>query len=205
MQPDRPPRVRGGSRHIWTLVAVGLLLTACQPPSVHLTPVIPTQHPLPYSATIRLADLSAYAVEPGATLTTDPRLQNFVSPVKSGSSLSPEQWEAAVLDYISARQTFRRVNGKAATDIVLTLHVFVYMDPGVEFKFNHTYVAKTEAVLSDPQNGRAVTHYSGLGKAIGPVSRSSPEDDQPPIEEAVRASLNDVFGKIESDARIASL
>jgi hypothetical protein len=37
------------------------------------------------------------------------------------------------------------------------------------------------------------------------VSRNSPEDDQPPIKKAVRASWNDVFGKIESDARLAQL
>lgn len=210
MRPDTPPCKSCRSVRIWTVAAVGLLLIACQFPSVpslSVLPasVVPTQHALPYSATIRLADLSAYAVEPGATLKTDPRLQNFIAPAGSVSSLSPEQWEAAVLDYVIARQTFRQVNGKEPTDIVLTLHIFVYIDPGVEFKFNHTYVARTEAVLSDPQSGRALTHYSGLGKAIGPVSRTSPEDDQPPIKKAVRASWNDVFGKIESDARLAQL
>ena len=85
------------------------------------------------------------------------------------------------------------------------LRVFIYIDPGLEFKFNHTYVARTDAVLSDPQSGRTMTHYSGLGKAIGPVSRGSQEDDRPPINRAVQAALNDLFGKIESDARLASL
>jgi hypothetical protein len=50
-----------------------------------------------------------------------------------------------------------------------------------------------------------MVHYSGLAKAIGPVSRASKEDDQPPINNKIQASLNDLFDKMESDTRLASL
>ena len=186
-------------------IAACLLLAACQSLSFHPAPVVPTKQPLPYSARIRLADLAAYTVEPGATMRTDPRLANFVTPAGSLPPLSQKQWETAVLDYVTARQTFRRVTDKGPADIALALRVFIYIDPGLEFKFNHTYVARTEAILSDPHNGRTLTHYTGLGKAVGPVSRGSKEEDQPPINQSVQASLNDLFDKIESDTRLASL
>ncbi|HET6675308.1 MAG TPA: hypothetical protein VFG71_08215 [Nitrospiraceae bacterium] len=84
---ERPHACRRSVR-IATVAAIGFLAAACQSLSLHPAPVVPTQHPLPYSARIRLADLSAYAVEPGATLRTDPRIQNFVAPAGPLPSLS---------------------------------------------------------------------------------------------------------------------
>lgn len=205
MESDISAPPRRGSLRAWAVIATGLSLAACQSLSFHPAPVVPTKHPLPYSAKMRLVELSAYAVEPGATLKTDPRIQNFVAQTGSVPSLSQKQWETAVLDYVTARQTFRRVSDDGPADLALALSVFIYIDPGLGFMFNHTYVARTEAILSDPHSGRPMTHYSGLGKAIGPVSRGSKEDDQPPINKSVQAALNDLFDKIESDTRLAAL
>jgi len=120
-------------------------------------------------------------------------------------SLSPKQWETAVLDYVTARQTFRRVTDNGPADITLVLRVFIYIDPGLSIDYNHIYMARAEATVLDPHSGRLVTQYTGLGKAVGPVSRSSKEEDQPPINKSVQAALNDLFDKIESDTRLASL
>jgi hypothetical protein len=186
-------------------LAACLLLAACQSLSFQPAPVVPTKQPLPYSARIRLADLAAYVVEPGATMGTDPRIANLVTPGGSVPALSQQKWEAAVLDYVTARQTFRRVTDNGPADIALALRVFVYIDPGLSIDYNHIYMARAEATISDPQSGRLLTQYTGLGKAIGPVSRNSKEADQPPINKSVQAALNDLFDKLESDTRLASL
>jgi hypothetical protein len=182
-----------------------LLLAACHSVSFQPAPVVPTKQPLPYSARIRLADLAAYAVEPGATMGTDPRLPNFVTPGASVPSLSQKDWETAVLDYVTARQTFRRVTDNGPADIALILRMFIYIDPGLSIDYNHIYVARAEATITDPHNGRPLTQYTGLGKAVGPVSRGSKEEDQPPINKSVQAALNDLFDKMESDTRLAAL
>ena len=102
-------------------LAACFALAACQSLSFQPAPVVPTKKPLPYSVRIRLADLAAYAVEPGATMRTDPRLPNFVTPGSAVPSLSQKQWETAVLDYVTARQTFRRVTDNGPADIALAL------------------------------------------------------------------------------------
>lgn len=184
-------------------LALLLFLGACHSLSFHPAPVVPTKHPLPYSAKIRLLEVAAYPVEPGSTMKTDPSLQNFVAHTGSVPSLPQKEWETAVLDYVTARGTFPRVSADGPADIALALRVFIYIDPGVSIDYNHIYMARTDAVLSDPKTGRPVNRYSGLGKAVGPISRRSKDDDQPPINKAVQAALNDLFDKIESDSRLA--
>jgi hypothetical protein len=70
--------------------------------------------------------------------------------------------------------------------------------------YNHIYMARAEATVLDPHSGRPVTSTRAW-KAVGPVSRSSKEVDQPPINKSVQAALNDLFDKIESDTSLASL
>jgi hypothetical protein len=123
----------------------------------------------------------------------------------STPSLSVKQWETAVQDYVTARQTFRKVVESGPSDIGMAMRIFIYIDPGAGFKFNHTYVARADATVTDPRTGRALMGYSGLGKAVGPVSRGSKEDDEGPINRSVQAALNDLFSKLETDKRLASL
>ncbi len=198
-------------------IMLSLFLPAChsqpspsaQSPLAPLTfppaPVIPTTHPLPYSAQIQVLQISAYSVQPGATLTTDPRTQNFIDPFGTVPPLSPEEWKATVVDYVAARQTFRRISTTEQSDLTLALRVFVYVDPGMEDDFNYTYVAKADANLIDPRNGRVMAPYSGFGKAFGPVSRTSMEVDKLMLNQSLHSALNDLFDKIESDTQLASL
>ena len=202
-----------------TLVAVilSLLLSACHsqpsPPAqaslAPLTfppaPVIPTRHPLPYSAQIHVLQISAYSVQPGATLTTDPRTQHFIDPFGTVPPLSREEWKATVLDYVAARQTFRSISAAEPSDLALVLRMSVYIDPGMADDFNYTYVTKADADLIDPQNGRVMEYYSGFGKAFGPVSRTSMEVDKFMLNQSLHSALNDLFDKIESDTQLASL
>jgi hypothetical protein len=167
--------------------------------------VIPTKHHLPYSAQIEVLQISAYSVQPGATLTTDPRTQNFIDPFGTVPPLSREDWKATILDYVAARQTFRRISTTERSDLTLALRMFVYVDPGMEDDFNYTYVTKADANLIDPQNGRVIAHYSGFGKAFGPVSRTSMEVDKFMLNRSMHSSLNDLFDKIESDTQLALL
>src|SRR5688500_18254320 len=90
-----------------SVVITCLLFFGCAGISFHPAPVVPTKQHLPYSAQVRLVELGVYAVEPGATMRTDPQLQNFVIHASSAPNLSQKQWEKAVLDYLTARQTFR--------------------------------------------------------------------------------------------------
>lgn len=198
-------------------VILSLLLQAChsQPsPPVQASlapltfppaPVIPTKHSLPYSAQIQVLQISAYSVQPGATLTTDPRTQNFIDPFGTVPPLSREEWKATVLDYVAARQTFRRISTTEPSDLTLALRMFVYVDPGMADDFNFTYVTKADANLIDPRNGRVMEHYSGFGKAFGPVSRKSMEIDKFMLNQSLHSALNNLFDKIESDTQLASL
>lgn len=104
-------------------------------------------------------------------------------PTRTVPNLSQEQWEKAVLDYLTARQTFRKVVEDGPSDIGMILRIFVYIDPGVGFKFNHTYVARADATMIEPRTGRAVSNYAGLGKAVGPVSRGSKERRRRPDQQ----------------------
>ncbi len=168
-------------------------------------PVVATPHQLPYSVKLKLGPLGAFIVEPGATMIADPGLQNHVlSPVDS--LVSPrEQWETAILQYVAARQTFRRVVKEGTADLDLELWGTIYIDPSQAFDFNYIYAARVDAFFKDPRNGRLLKSYSGFGKAVGEVARGGKDDDKRPVNRAVHAALNDLFGKMEQDRRLASL
>lgn len=191
-------------RRIVTCMAIGIVTLAigCNTLPFHPAPVVPTKSPLPYTAQVRLTELAAYLVEPGATLRQDPNLQNTVTLAKSVPAISAQEWDKSIVDYVTARQTFRKIVPDGRADVMVVLRIFIFIDPGVGFKFSHTYVAKADAVLKDPHNGMSLATYAGLGKAFGVVSRDSREDDKGPINKSVQAALNDLFGKIEGDRRI---
>lgn len=193
------------TRRIWRTGCLCLLLVGCTGPSFQLAPIVPTKQQLPYSAQLRLVELAAYTVEPGATLRSDPQLQNYVTQTAATSFLSAKQWEQTVLDYMRARQTFRKVVEKGSADIRMDLRVFVYIDPGVKKEFNHTYIARADTLVTDPLTGGAVANYSGFGKATGPASNDLKEADEGLMRKSVRAALNDLFSKIETDKRLVSL
>lgn len=202
----RTPRSRVSPR-----LPVGLaplligLLAGCATIPFDPAPVVPTKHQLPYSVRLKLGPLGAFMVEPGATMIADPGLQNHVlSPVDS--LVSPrERWEAAILQYVTARQTFRRLIKEGTADLDLELWGTIYIDPSRAFDFNYIYAARVDALLKDPRNGRLLTSYSGFGKAVGEVARGGKDDDKQPVNRALHAALNDLFGKMEHDRRLASL
>jgi hypothetical protein len=207
---ERNIRGRGRSRRgaAVRLIALFVLvcgLTACNHIMLDPTPVVPTRQPLPYSARIQLTDMGAYLVQPGATMIPDPRLQNYVTGKLPSLDRAKPQWAQAVLDYLATRKTFRQAVKEGPADLLMTLRVFVYVDPSVSFKFNHVYVAKVDGALRDPRNGRALIEYVGKGKAFGGVIRGGKDDDREPINRAVRAALNDLFGKLERDQRLEHL
>jgi hypothetical protein len=196
---------RGAGIRSLSLVVLGCSLAACNYILLDPTPVVPPGQSVPYSARLELTDVGAYLVQPGATMIVDPHLQNHVTAKVSSLDRAKPQWEQAVLDYLAARKTFRQVVKEGPADLLMTLRVFVYVDPSVSFKFNHVYVAKVDGTLRDPRNGRALIEYVGKGKAFGEVSRSGKDDDKEPINLAVRAALNDLFGKLERDRRLEHL
>jgi hypothetical protein len=197
-----------------TAVLLDLLLSACVSMPFAPAAVVPTVHPLPYSAQIQVVEISSYPVQRGATLTTDPRTQNFAEQISSIPPLLQEQWKKTILDYVALRQTFRRISTTEQSDVTLALRVFFYVDPAVEDDFNYTYLAKAHANLIDPQTGRVVTHYTGFGKRFSPSARRSMEDAQTMLDpslhsalldQSLYSALNDLFDKIESDTQLASL
>lgn len=187
---------------ICIVMGLATLAIGCTTLTFHPAPVVPTKSSLPYTAQVHLSELAAYLLEPGATLLTNPNLQDMVRQARSVPSLSAQEWDKSILDYVTARQTFRKVVRDGRADVIVALRIFLYIDPGLGFKFNHTYIAKADAALKDPHNGRVLATYAGFGKAIGVVSRGSREDDEGPINKSVQAALNDLFGKLETDKRI---
>lgn len=157
--------------------------------------VVPTTSPLPYSVTVRLAEIEAYNVEPGATMVADPRIENKVTGIAQPISKAKKEWERSITDYLAARKTFTYLSTDSQTDLDLSMRLNIYVDPSVMSDFNHVYVARIDATLAEGSSKRPLSKYIGFGKTAG-------EDDRGPINLAVQAALNDLFGKIENDQRL---
>jgi hypothetical protein len=172
------------------------LLLACSQMVYQPAPVVPTTSPLPYSATVRLAEIEAYTVEPGATMIADPRIENKVTGVRQPLSKARKEWERSITDYLAARKTFTYLSTDSQTDVDLSMRLNIYVDPSVMSEFDRVYVARIDATLAEASTKRPVSRYMGLGKSSGD------DDDHGPINLAVQAALNDLFGKIENDQRL---
>ena len=160
------------------------------------SPVVPTNSPLPYSATVRLIEIEAYSVEPGATMVADPRIENKVTGVRLPLSKAKKEWERSISEYLAARKTFSYLSTDSQTDLHLSMRLNIYVDPSVMSDFNRVYVARIDAALAESPTKRPLWKYLGFGKAAGD------DDDQGPINVAVQGALNDLFGKIENDPRL---
>jgi hypothetical protein len=158
--------------------------------------VVPTNSPLPYSATVRLAEIEAYSVEPGATMVADPRIENKVTGLRQPLSKAKKEWERSVTEYLAARKTFTYLSSDSQTDLDLSMRLNIYVDPSVMSGFNRVYVARIDATLAESSTKRLLSQYLGFGKAMGD------DDDQGPINVAVQSALNDLLGKIENDQRL---
>ena len=90
---------------------------------------------------------------------------------------------------------------KGPADIGMDVRIFIYTDPGVQSKFRQTYFARSEASLTNLHTSGAI-NYSGLGKATGETSKDSNEADAGLPRMSIRATLNDLFSKIENDKRL---
>lgn len=173
-----------------------LVLLSCSQMVYQPAPVVPTTLPLPYSATVRLVDIEAYSVEPGATMIADPRIENRVTGVRQPLSKAKKEWERSITEYVAARKTFAYLSTDSQTDLDLSMRLHIYVDPSVMSDFDRIYVARIDATLGEPSTKRPLSRYLGFGKAAGD------DDDRGPINLAVQSALNDLFGKIESDPRL---
>jgi hypothetical protein len=180
---------------------VAFLVAGCSSLVFQPAPVVPTKSPLPYSAKVKLSQVEAYMVKPGATMIADPHIENHVTGVSNSIGNTKKEWEKSVADYLAARKTFTYLSTDSQTDLDLTMQLHIYIDPGVQYKFNHVYVVRIDATFTDPRTGQ-LNSYLGLGKSAGDVVRGGKEDDQGPINSAVQSALNDLFGKIENDLRL---
>ena len=173
-----------------------LLNLSCSQVVYQPSPVVPTSSPLPYSATARLIEIEAYSVEPGATMVADPRIENKVTGVRLPLSKAKKEWERSITEYLAARKTFIYLSTDSQTDLDLSMRLHIYVDPSVDSQFNRVYVARIDATLAESPTKRPLSKYLGFGKSAGD------DDDQGPINLAVQAALNDLFGKIENDPRL---
>jgi hypothetical protein len=179
---------------------MAFLVAGCSGLVFQPAPVVPTNSPLPYSAKVKLSQVEAYTVKPGATMLADPHIENHVTGVSNSLGNAKKEWEKSITDYLAARKTFTYLSMDSQTDLELTMRLHIYIDPGVLYKFNHVYIARIDATLTDPRTGK-LNSYLGLGKSTGDVVRGGKEDDQGPINNAVQSALNDLSGKIENDLR----
>jgi hypothetical protein len=179
---------------------MAFLVAGCSGLVFQPAPVVPTNSPLPYSAKVKLSQVEAYTVKPGATMLADPHIENHVTGVSNSLGNAKKEWEKSITDYLAARKTFTYLSMDSQTDLELTMRLHIYIDPGVLYKFNHVYIARIDATLTDPRTGK-LNSYLVLGKSTGDVVRGGKEDDQGPINNAMQSALNDLSGKIENDLR----
>lgn len=184
-----------------SLMFMAFLVAGCSSLVFQPDPVVPTNSPLPYSAKVKLSQVEAYMVKPGATMIADPHIENHVTEVSNSLGNAKKEWEKSIADYLAARKTFTYLSMDSQTDLELTMRLHIYIDPGVQYKFNYVYIARIDAALTDPRTGQ-LNSYLGLSKSAGDVVRGGKEDDQVPINSAVQSALNDLFGKIENDLRL---
>jgi hypothetical protein len=190
-----PMRLRTSGPVLLPAFALLLLCLSCSQLVYQPGAVVPTTAPLPYSATVKLAEIEAYNVEPGATMVADHRIENKVLGVHRSLSKAKKEWERSITDYLAARKTFTYLSTDSQTNLDLSMRLNIYVDPSVMSDFDHVYVARIDAVLVESATKRPLSKYVGFGKATG-------DDDQGPIHFAVQAALNDLFGKIETDQRL---
>jgi hypothetical protein len=190
-----PARLWTSGAFLLPVFALLLLSLSCSKLVYQPGAVVPTPSPLPYSATLRLAEIEAFNVEPGATMVTDPRIENKVTGIAQPISKAKKEWERSITDYLAARKTFTYLATDSQTDLDLSMRLNIYVDPSVMSDFNHVYVARIDAILAQGSSKRPLAKYIGFGKTTG-------EDDRGPINLAVQAALNDLFGKIENDQRL---
>jgi hypothetical protein len=191
-----PGRLRTSGSLLLPVFTSLLLTLSCSPQLVYQPgAVVPTASPLPYSATVRLTEIEAYQVEPGATMVADPRIENRVTGVAQPLGKAKKDWERSIADYLAARKTFTYLSTDSQTDLDLSMRLNIYIDPSVDSDFDHVYVARIDATLLEASGKRALSKYIGFGKATG-------QEDRGPINFAVQAALNDLFGKIENDQRL---
>jgi hypothetical protein len=189
-------RLRTSGRVLLPTFAALLLSLSCSELVYQPGAVVPTTAPLPYSATVRLAEIEAYNVEPGATMVADPRIENKVLGVRRSLSKAKKEWERSITDYLAARKTFTYLSTDSQTNLDLSMRLNIYVDPSVMSDFHRVYVARIDAALTESPTKRPLSKYVGFGKATGD------DDDQGPINFAVQSALNDLFGKIENDQRL---
>lgn len=193
----RPMRARFQTRGFALLPMLGCvaLSFSCSQLVYHPDAVVPTASPLPYSATVRLADIEAYNVEPGATMVADPRIENRVTGIAQPLGKAKKEWERSIIDYLAARKTFTYLSSDSQTDLDLSMRLNIFIDPSVESDFARVYIARIDATLKQPSSKRPLAKYTGFGKATG-------SEDRGPVNRAVQAALNDLLGKIETDQRL---
>ena len=204
----RPPHSGSGKLTgflLLTLLVLVATVTACSKIPFAPATVVPTKASLPYTATVELATIGAYLVQPGATMSPDPNLQNRITAPVPALTSDKEAWEQALVDYVVSRRTFRTVVKQGASNIRLAIRMLIYIDPSLGFKFNTIYVARAAGTLSDATTGRVLREYSGFGKSVGVVRRTGTDDDKTPVNQAVHGALSDLFGKLESERPLNEL
>ena len=125
-----------------TLLVLVATVTACSKIPFAPATVVPTKASLPYTATVELATIGAYVVQPGATMSPDPNLQNRITAPVPALTSDKEAWEQALVDYVVSRRTFRTVVKQGASNIRLAIRMLIYIDPSLGFKSNTIYVAR---------------------------------------------------------------
>ncbi len=195
-------RILGGRLGV-SLLVMGLPFSwaACANLAYSPAPVVPTNQPLPYSATVTLAQVEAYTIRPGAIMTPDPALAHQVTSFSNSAGPSRADWEHAIVRYLEARHTFARVAPPGQADVELVMHVNVYIDPSVDDQFREVYVARVDALVTDPRTRVVYLSFTGDGKA----PRHDRDKAYQPVNQVVQAALNDLFGKMEQDAGMLRL
>ncbi len=183
------------------MIIVPFLFVACTNLVYAPAAVVPTTQPLPLTATVTLPQVEAYTVRPGAILTADPALAHHVMRVSDSVAPSRADWEHAILRYLEARKTFTRVTPRPPADVELVMHVNVYIDPSVDEQFREVYIARVDALVTDPRTHAVYRSFTGDGK----TPRHDRDPAYQPINQVVQAALNDLFGKMEQDPGMVAL
>ncbi|MEX5215130.1 MAG: hypothetical protein NW703_13305 [Nitrospiraceae bacterium] len=205
---NHAPRSRAGPQVQYLLSSLILLIatfTACNKIPFAPATVVPTKTSLPYTATVEVTTIGAFLVQPGATMSPDPNLQNRITAPVPTLTNDKEAWEQALIDYVASRGTFRTLVSQGPSNVRLAIRMLIYIDPSLGFKFNTIYVARATGTLSDAVTGRVIREYSGFGKSVGVVRRTGTDDDKAPVNQVVHSALNDLFGKLEGDRPLNEL
>ncbi len=160
-----------------------LFMTGCVGREIRVAPIPDKaqERPVPVSAHIRVTSFE--------------KLGPGLMPGIAFLDWSRDNLEQTIVSYLEKRRTFTQVSGQAGQgQVQMLLKVVLRMESWDRYFYNIDLAADLTA-----PDGAVAKSYAAHAREAGPQVRFTAASDEPPIEKALTAALNQLFGAVEAD------